>query len=95
MAFLNHIKLFAEDGTQIMNKSINIYFFWSSKSLSWFYFPGFIGNKFFRGNLMVPGIFSSFSFPFMLSHISHNGRVLADYINLPLSVYPVVACQSK
>lgn len=94
MTFINHIKLFVEDGTQITNESINICFFWSSKSLSWFYFLGFIGNKSFRGNLVVSGIFIS-SFPFLLSHFSHNGRELADYINLPLSVYPVVACQSK
>lgn len=43
---------------------------------------------------MVSGIFMS-SFPFLLSHVSHNGRGLADYINLPRSVYPVAACQSK
>lgn len=75
--------------------SINIYFLWSSKSLSWFCFLGFIENKFFGVNLMVSQIFYFSHFVSCLSHVSHHGRELADYINLPLSVYPVVACQSK
>ena len=61
--------------------SINIYFFWSSKSLSWFCFLGFIENKFFGVNLMVSQIFSFFHFVSWLSHVSHHGRELADYID--------------
>ena len=56
------------------------YFFQSSKSLSCFYFLGFIENKFFGVNLTsVSDLLFFFHFVSCLSHISHHSRELAPF----------------
>lgn len=86
-SFLNDIKLLAEDD-MTMSQSINICFSRCSGDVLSFCS---LAIKLFRGSLTVSEtfFFNIPSFPFLL------GGMLGGYINLPLSVYPAVACQSK